>query len=298
VAFANDTSRDARAQSGPFSGAQPHALSGAEEAAYRTDGFFIRAAVFSEAEIEALGLAVEAVVARASAAGGSGEDYRIDGNRYVELPDQTVQYEHNEAAQTIRVVEPFHHLHPAFEALVDDPRLVVPMRGVIGCDEVALWTDKINLKRPREGSAFQWHQDSPYWTHACAHVDLLPNVMVTLDTASEANGCFRVIRGSHLRGCLPGRDDGTRLGPLFTDPRYFDLSQQVLAEAPVGSLIFFSPHTVHGSQPNRSSAPRRAMVLTYQPAGHEMFKLRRVRNAGAPQPTAGAAARAIALPPT
>jgi phytanoyl-CoA hydroxylase len=154
------------------------------------------------------------------------------------------------------------------------------MRGVIGSDEVALWTDKINLKRPREGSGFRWHQDSPYWTHACSHVDRLPNVMVTLDDASEANGCFRVIRGSHTSGCLPGRDDGTDLGPLFTDPACFDAADEVLAEAPAGSLIFFSPHTVHGSQPNRSETPRRAMVLTYQPGGHEMFKLPGVRNAG------------------
>ena len=69
------------------------------------------------------------------------------------------------------------------------------------------------------------------------------------------------------------------LGPLFTDPRCFDASQQVSAAAPAGSLVFFSPHSVHGSEPNRSDRPRRAMVLTYQPAGHAMFKIDRIRNA-------------------
>jgi len=255
-------------------------LSEAERLAYEVDGFFIRASQLAEPEIDALRGAVEEVVARAEAASTDGESYRIDGNRYVEIPGQTVQYEHNAEARTIRVVEPFHHLHPVFEQLVDDPRLVVPMQGVIGCDEVALWTEKINLKRPREGSAFRWHQDSPYWTHASDHVDRLPNVMVTLDDASEANGCFRVIRGSHTQGCLPGTSDGTKLGPLFTDPAYVDESQQVLVEAPAGSLIFFSPHTVHGSQPNLSNEPRRALVLTYQPGGHEMFKLPGIRTAG------------------
>ena len=47
-----------------------------------------------------------------------------------------------------------------------------------------------------------------------------------------------------------------------------------------GSLVFFSPHTVHGSQPNRSDEPRRALVITYQPAGEPMFKLEGTRNAG------------------
>lgn len=261
-----------------------HALSETERSAWAEDGFFIRKAVFSEPELEALRCAVEAVALQADmasrAASAGGGEYRIDGNRYVEIPSQTVQYEHNAAARTIRVIEPFHHMHPTFELLIDDARLVSPMRGLIGSDEVALFTDKINLKRAGEGSAFRWHQDSPYWTHACRHVEQLPNVMVTLDDASEQNGCFRVIAGSHTRGCLPGTSDGTTLGPLFTDPACFDARKQVLAQAPAGSLVFFSPHTVHGSEPNHSEAPRRAMILTYQPGGHPMFKLPGTRNAG------------------
>ena len=256
-----------------------HEVTVDERRAYQDDGFFVREAAFSEPELRELRAAAERVVEHAEATSDLGEDYRIDGNRYVDAFGQTIQYEHNEAARTIRVIEPFHHLDPVLDRLVDDARLVQPMCGLIGCARVALWTDKINLKRPREGSGFRWHQDSPYWTHACEHVDSLPNVMLVLDAASEENGCFRVVRGSHRQGCLPGIQDDSRLGPLFTDPRYFDASQQVLAAAPAGSLVFFSPHTVHGSEPNRSERPRRAMVLTYQPAGHAMFKIERIRNA-------------------
>ena len=99
-----------------------------------------------------------------------------------------------------------------------------------------------------------------------------------MDEARVANGCFRVIRGSHRRGSLPGQEGRGRLGPLFTHPAYFDLDQQVALEMPVGSLAFFSPHMVHGSQPNESRLPRRAIVLTYQPAGHRMFKIDAVRD--------------------
>lgn len=257
-----------------------HALTPEERAAYERDGFFVRESVFDAAELEAMREAAERVVENAMLESTDGVDYRIDGNRYVDVPGQTIQYEHDDRAKTVRVIEPFHHRHPLFDALVDDPRLVEPMKGVIGSERVALWTDKINLKRPREGSGFRWHQDSPYWTHACDHVDLLPNVMVTLDDASEENGCFRVVRGSHTQGCLPGIDDETKLGPLFTDPSAFDEGAQVAAVVPAGSLVFFSPHTVHGSQPNRSELPRRAMVLTYQPGDNAMFKLEGTRNAG------------------
>ncbi|MFP6607660.1 MAG: phytanoyl-CoA dioxygenase family protein, partial [Myxococcota bacterium] len=75
--------------------------------------------------------------------------------------------------------------------------------------------------------------------------------------------------------------DDTTLGVLFTDPDHFNAADQVLANMPAGSLVFFSPHTVHGSEPNLSERPRRAMVLTYQPAGNRMFKIDATRDAGA-----------------
>lgn len=258
-------------------------LTAAEGLGYRSDGLFVREAVFSGAEIEELRDAAERVVRLAAGSLGSGDRYSIDGNRYVEANDTTVQLEHSPGSSTIRVIEPFHHFDRRFERLLDDPRIVEPMRGVLGSDTVSLWTDKLNLKRPLEGSGFRWHQDSPYWTHACGHVDRLPNVMLTLDDAHRRNGCFRVVRGSHRKGCLPGIYDDTTLGPLFTDPEYIDESAQVLLEVPAGSLIFFDPHAVHGSHPNESSEPRRALVLTYQPGGEPMFKRAGTRDCGAPR---------------
>ena len=257
-------------------------LSDDERRAWREDGFFLRRCALGAEEVRELQEAAERVAARAGAeAAASAERYAVDGNVYVEAAGATLQFEHAEGSATLRVVEPFHHLDARLDALIDDPRLVEPMRDLVGSEGVAVWTDKLNLKRPREGSKFRWHQDSPYWAHASPHLDRLPNVMVTLDDAAEDNGCFRVIRGSHARGLLPGCEGEGRLGPLFTDPRAFDLGAQVLAEAPAGSLVFFSPHTVHGSEPNRSERQRRALIITYQPAGHPMFKVPKVRAAGA-----------------
>ena len=266
-------SGNTRSEPGDFS------MSSEEADRYREDGFFVRRSVFDSAEISLLRQAVEQVV-REQARGAAGETYAIDGNHYRDQSGVTLQYEHYAGARTVRVIEPFHQLHSDLDRLVDDPRMTEPMCGILGCDRVALWTDKINFKRPREGSGFRWHQDSPYWSHVCDDTDRLPNVMVTLDDASEENGCFRVIRGSHRKGFLPGIDDATELGPLFTDPRYFDEADQFAAVVPAGSQVFFSPHTVHGSQPNGSSHQRRAMVLTYQPAGRRMFKIDATRNAG------------------
>jgi ectoine hydroxylase-related dioxygenase (phytanoyl-CoA dioxygenase family) len=254
-----------------------------ERRRYAEDGFFVREAVFADEELEHLRAAAERVVECATRAAGVSDPaqaYVIDGNRYVEAERSTIQFEHSADSNTIRVVEPFHHLDPVFDHLLGDPRIIAPVCGVLGEQRVALWTDKLNLKRPREGSGFRWHQDSPYWSHACRHCDRLPNVMITLDDADRDNGCFRLVPGSHRKGFLPGLSDGTRLGPLFTDPAHFEPGKQWLAEVPAGSLVFFDAHIVHGSEPNRSDRARRAIVATYQPPDHPMFKAVGTRNFG------------------
>lgn len=248
-------------------------LSDAERAAWEDDGFFLRERAFSEDELCDLRAAAERVVAIAMReASQPSADYTIDGNRYLETGGATIQLEHRAGSATVRVIEPFHHLDPRFDAVLDDPRITEPMRDLVGQEQIALFTDKLNLKRPREGSGFRFHQDSPYWAFDCTHLDQLPNVMVLLDDASPENGCLSVVRGSHRKGLLPGQEGQGTLGPLFTDPSAFDERLAVHAAAPAGSLLFFSPHTVHGSKPNGSDQPRRVFVLTYQPGGHRTFK--------------------------
>ena len=156
--------------------------------------------------------------------------------------------------------------------------MLEPVRSLLGREALAIWTNKLNLKRPREGSGFGWHQDAPYWMHDSPHPELLPNVCLAFDDADMQNGCLGVIRGSHRQGCLPGTDDGSQLGGFFTDPSRFSEADAVWMAVPAGSLVFFDPYAIHGSGPNRSARPRRALIMTYQPAGFPMLKTGQVRN--------------------
>jgi ectoine hydroxylase-related dioxygenase (phytanoyl-CoA dioxygenase family) len=255
-----------------------YGLSVEELTSYRRHGYLIRREVFSGDELLRLREVVELAVSSAYEMAQGGETYHLDGKRFVDIGSMTVQFEHSTGSHTIRVIEPAHHLHPGLATLVDDPRIVQPMQSIIGCADISVWTNKLNLKRAGEGSGFGWHQDSPYWVHDSDHVDLLPNVYLAFDDANEANGCLRVIDRSHQQGCLPGTSNGSQLGGFFTEPECFNESDQVLMEAPAGSLIFFDPHTIHGSQPNHSDQPRRAIVMTYQPADFPMLKTGEVRN--------------------
>lgn len=255
-----------------------HSLSEEELFSYREHGFLIRRNVFAEDELTRLRDAVEEAVSRAHAQTSEGSTYFLDEKRFVDVGDMTVQYEHQSDSQTIRVIEPAQHLHADLQALVFDCRITDPVKSILGTDSVSVWTNKLNLKRGGEGSGFGWHQDSPYWVHDSDHVDLLPNVYLAFDDATRANGCLKVIDGSHMLGCLPGTNNGSQLGGFFTDPDCFDEANEVHMEAPAGSLVFFDPHSIHGSEPNQTDESRRAIVMTYQPADFPMLKTGRVCN--------------------
>ena len=262
----------------------PFFLTNSEFSDYQAKGFLIQERVFSASELSLLRSAAQQaqtdaveLIQQGAAQGRKIQPYALDGNRFTDIDFITVQFEHGVANDAVRVIEPVNELSQHFDALIDEPRLTQPMQQIVGTHELALWTAKLNLKPAKEGSGFRWHQDSPYWIHDCDHVDQLPNVMVLFDDADASNGCLRVIQGSHKNGRLPGCEDGSQLQGFFTHPTAFSEQDQVLMEAPAGSVVFFDPHIVHGSQPNHSDAPRRAIIITYQPAGYPALKSRVVR---------------------
>ena len=264
-----------------------HAATENELARYQRDGYFVRERVFAEAELAGMRAAVERVhvrVAAAAAAPEAGAIESIDGKRYQDLLGSLVKWEWREARADVRSMEPFVHLDAELDALVDDPRLWQPAAALCGVDEIALFTDKLNFKRPG-GAEFPWHQDSPYFAFDCPHVDRLGSLQVYLDDATVENGCLWMIPGSHASGRLPCFEERGTLGRLYTDvERALPGRERAAIEAPAGSVIYFNGDVVHGSRRNRTDASRRAFVLTYQPSGHAQFRrpgARPVRSAAA-----------------
>jgi ectoine hydroxylase-related dioxygenase (phytanoyl-CoA dioxygenase family) len=243
--------------------------------AFRTQGYFVRERVFLAGELERLRAAVERVHARVlleSGAPSAAAVERIDGKRYQDVLGSCVKWEWDDARADVRSMEPFLYLDPELEKLADDPRLWAPVTELCGAESLALFTDKLNFKRPG-GAPFPWHQDSPYFAFECPHVERLVSVQVYLDDASAENGCLWMIPGSHRGGVLPGLTDRGVVGKLYTDvDRVLAEAPRVPIAAPAGSAIYFHGNVVHGSQSNRSAASRRAFVLTYQPAGHPQFR--------------------------
>ena len=80
-----------------------------------------------------------------------------------------------------------------FLALARDPEIVELVSGVIG-ENVIRWGCHVFCKPAAEGYETPWHQDGHYWPirplATCT-------VWVALEPSTRANGCLRVIPGSH-----------------------------------------------------------------------------------------------------
>lgn len=241
-----------------------------ERTQFQRDGYIVREHVFSPADLAELRATAEEVIGAVMAHAqrpDAGATFTLGDGHRIQFSSRTaIQWEWDEGSQAVRLIEPFTHLHPRFEALWSDARFVEPMKDMIGADSVSPYTCKLNLKRPREGSEFPWHQDYTYWyafTPKTAHE--IATAILFLDDASAANGGLRVLPGSQRDGPAP-RDpaDPTK---FLADPARIDASKERLIAAPAGSLLCFGSLMLHRSAPNRSTHQRRAILLSFQPAG-------------------------------
>lgn len=232
------------------------------------DGFVVRSGVFAPADVAAMVDASEALVADLVR---DRRGHRLKVGSYVFDPDliRGVMIKWEGESDIVHGIEPFAHLSPALETWALDPRCLEPIQDLIGGDEPPiLFTEKLNLKRPRHGGANPLHQDFPYWVGTAGDAKRVGTAMVFLDDATLDNGCLHVVPGSHLGGVWKGREDGDAFAKNEIDAAAYREVKLVPLEVSAGSVVFFGPFLVHQSAPNRSDRDRRALLWSYQPPGH------------------------------
>lgn len=155
--------------------------------------------------------------------------------------------------------------HRAFLELALDPAIVELVSGVIG-DDVVLWGCHIFCKPAAGGYETPWHQDGHYWP-----IRPLANctVWVALDPSTKANGCLRVIPGSHRERVLHAhlhedRTDLTLNQRLVEGT--FDESTAVDLQLEPGQMSLHDIHMIHGAAANTSTMRRTGVALRYMPA--------------------------------
>ncbi len=140
--------------------------------------------------------------------------------------------------------------------------------------DVLLWKSKAFAKFPGPGQV-AWHQDLPHW-------NLVPSEALTawvaLTDSNGANGCVRVIRGSHRNGSRASDADRDPNSLLSAGLKFDVADEEARGSVPLvlksGQFSLHHGMLVHGSGENRTAAPRLGIAFVYIPA--------HVRQASAP----------------
>ena len=177
-------------------------LTPAQLAQYERDGFLIFPDLFAQSEIAVL----RQEVARLS---------RINAEEVVR--------EHTGGVKSLFRVheEDGADAVGPFRALVRTPRVLRPVRQVLGTDETYVYHTKINAKPAIEGTIWMWHQDYNSWSKDGCPTPNMATFNVMLNDTTEFSGGLYIIPGSHKLGFV-----GVRCG---TPPRHtnFGRSQRI-----------------------------------------------------------------------
>jgi ectoine hydroxylase-related dioxygenase (phytanoyl-CoA dioxygenase family) len=226
-------------------------LSAEQVAAFHADGFIPRVPIMDRTQVERLREGLEAIVDNRS-------------GRESELSSGELS-----AKGRITYMQGAWMIDEAIHDLVFHPAITVKVAQLIGTQRVRFWHDQVFYKPAKTGGNVAWHQDYSYWKRATPAGRFM-SVWIGLDDSSLENGCLHCVPGSHRWPLLAPTDlmgDMERLAKQLTPEQLAQFKPQPL-EQPAGTCSFHHDHTVHGSFPNRSERPRRAIVLNYMADGN------------------------------
>jgi ectoine hydroxylase len=169
-----------------------------------------------------------------------------------------------------------------FARLARHPRMVLPVRQLLGGEDVYMHQFKINGKMAFDGDVWQWHQDYGTWKND----DLMPepramNIAIFLDDVNEFNGPLMFIPGSHQLGVLDaGHDTSTTSYPLWTINndtirKLVERGGIVAPKGPAGSLLVFHSCLVHASGSNLSPWNRVSVYLSLCAVSNHIRRFKR-----------------------
>jgi non-haem Fe2+, alpha-ketoglutarate-dependent halogenase len=156
-------------------------------------------------------------------------------------------------------------LHIRYEwayRLASHEKVLDAVESLIG-PEILIDGNVIFYKPPRDASYASWHQDSVYsgW-----HLTSSVSAWIALTVSEPANGCMRVIPGSHKQGLLEhdNVEDPNLLNRRGERLRMdVDESHAVDVVLKPGEMSLHHTNIVHGSNPNTSDGPRIGFIVRF-----------------------------------
>ncbi len=153
-----------------------------------------------------------------------------------------------------------HKISAAMRATLFNPPTLKALTSVIGPNVKCMQSMLFIKASGKPGQA--WHQDEDY---ILTRDRSLLGAWISLDRATEQNGCLWVIPGSHRPGVLwEQRWHGDRRFDCAEESTGFPYGDDdaVPVEVEAGAVVFFNGYLLHRSLPNRAPAGtyRRALV--------------------------------------
>lgn len=209
------------------------------------DGYALASGVLSGKEMDALRAEMDALIA--SAPNLDGKDAT---GAAVDQPEDFAFVEHDGGRVLQRISKQLARSR-VMRIVYANPRLLGLVASVYGPSFVP-FAESIIVKLPREGARVAWHQDGNRHD-GIRHRGL--NVGIYLQPSTEANGCLRVIPGSHRQGKI----DVHALREAHGDI----LPGSIPLEAGAGDITLHDRSLVHGSLPNTSPDLRITVYFGY-----------------------------------
>jgi non-haem Fe2+, alpha-ketoglutarate-dependent halogenase len=148
--------------------------------------------------------------------------------------------------------------------LIRDPRILDPVEDILGPD-ILCWGSGFFIKNAHDPARVSWHQDATYW--GLSSPDIV-TAWVAFTPSITANGCMRVVPGTHTLQQLPHRD-------TFAADNLLSRGQEIAVEVDEsravdivlepGQMSLHHVLLVHGSEPNNSELRRLGFAIRYLP---------------------------------
>jgi non-heme Fe2+,alpha-ketoglutarate-dependent halogenase len=212
----------------------PKALTDAQIAQYREQGFLSPVRVMSEAEALALRAKLETI-----------ED-AMGGPLRGDLRHKT------------------HLLFPFLAELVRHPQILDAIEDLLGPD-ILCWSSNFFIKEAADPAFVSWHQDSTYWGLSAPDV---ATAWVALTPSTAENGAMAMVPGSHRFDQMPHRDTFDRHNLLTRGQEIaveLDEAKAVVLNLLPGEMSLHHVRTVHGSAPNPTFDRRIGFAIRYIP---------------------------------
>ena len=169
----------------------------------------------------------------------------------------------DEGGRTIRRLRQAFSRDPVFARLLKEPFILDRLRQLLGEQVVMplVHHNCVMTKHPKYSSDTGWHQDIRYWSFATSE---LVNVWVALGNEAEANGCLRLLPGSHRMVVGSDQLDDELFFRDDVSENQSILSTAATAELNAGDVLFFHARCFHSATRNYSDQTKYSAVFTFR----------------------------------